>query len=430
MTRFILFICVVLFISSSIEAARILCYFPNPSKSHVLLAMPICEELAARGHSVISVTNFKFGKSSANYKNIVIPRPGFDPELFGRMSSGESKPSPAFLKQVSDQFRSDNIATLISPEFQQIMKNEKFDLVFLIPVFFNNVQLGIADHFKAPWVGLTPMGNILPIRHFLGSHSLPATVPHFLSNIHGSMCYVQRVKNFLFTIVEYGMTYYMDQIQRAEYEEHFPSNKYRSYDDMMRNMSLIFLNQHFADTEIIRPLLPNEVEVGGIQIKTKPSPLEGELKQFLDNATDGAILWTFGSNLPVSTTQPDKVDIMLKVLSKVKQRVVVKWEDEDTSRLPKNVLAQKWLPQDSILAHPNVKLFIGHGGLGGVGESKYHQVPILGMPFFGDQDGNMAKITEEGWGRGIKLSAVTEESFSEILHDMLTNKKYVKFITY
>uniref|UniRef100_A0A336LSP1 CSON003227 protein n=1 Tax=Culicoides sonorensis TaxID=179676 RepID=A0A336LSP1_CULSO len=424
MSRLTILFILISFIITTINASRILCYFPNPSKSHVILAMPICEELANRGHIVTSVTNFKFGKNSSNFKNIVVPRPGFDDDLFGKLSSGDVKPSPKFLMQVSKKFREDNIETLKSPEFQKIMKEETFDLIFFIPVFFNNVQLGIADHFKTPWVGLTPMGNILPIRQMLGSHTLPATVPNFLLHMHGKMGFPERVKNFLFNIVDYGMTFYMDTVQKSEYEQYFPSNKYRSYDDMKKNMSLIFLNSHFADSEIIRPLLPNEIEIGGIQIKTKPAPLEGELKQFLDNATNGAILWTFGTNLPVSSTQPAKVDVMLKVLSKIKEKVVVKWESDDLSRLPKNILGQKWLPQDSILAHPNVKLFIGHGGLGGVGEAKYHQVPILGMPFFGDQDSNMAKIEEEGWGKSIKLNAVTEENFSALLNDMLTNEKY------
>lgn len=410
------------FIIAYSDASRILCYFPNPSRSHVLLALPICEELADRGHSVIAVTTTKLGKPTKNFKNIVIPQPGFDPELDAMMKSGNST-SVKFLMKTSETFRRMNIDTIKSSEFQRLMKEEKFDLVFFINVFFNNVQLGIADHFKAPWVGLSPMGNILPNRQYLGAHSLPATVPGKIFHVKGTMTFKERIRNLIFNIVEYLANCYMDGVQKQEYETIFPPNKYRSYEEMKKNNSLFFMNSHFSDSGVIRPLLPNEIEVGGSQIKTKPASLTGELKKFLDEATDGAILWTFGSNVDISTTQPEKVNIILKALSKLKHRVVLKWEIEDKSRLPKNVLAQKWLPQDSILAHPNIKLFIGHGGLGGVGEAKYYQVPILGMPFFGDQDSNMDQIEEEGWGRSIKLSKLTTEIFSEILNDMLTNQK-------
>lgn len=66
------------------------------------------------------------------------------------------------------------------------------------------------------------------------------------------MSYVDRVKNFL-NIIEYGVIYYMDRIQRAEYAENFPAEICRSYDEMAKNMSLILFNQHFGETEVIRP---------------------------------------------------------------------------------------------------------------------------------------------------------------------------------
>lgn len=76
-------------------------------------------------------------------------------------------------------------------------------------------------------------------------------------------------------------------------------------------------------------------------------------------------------------------------------------------------------------AHKNVKLFITHGGAGGCNEAMFHRVPIIGVPFFGDQPGNVAKYVKEGWARDIMLDEITEESFTEAVTDLLNNKKYV-----
>lgn len=87
-------------------------------------------------------------------------------------------------------------------------------------------------------------------------------------------------------------------------------------------------------------------------------------------------------------------------------------------------MVEKWLPQDDILAHPNVRLFISHCGKGSVTESKYHGVPILGMPIFGDQLKNIEQVVEEGWGLEMKYTDLSEERLTKSINELFRNKSY------
>lgn len=48
-----------------------------------------------------------------------------------------------------------------------------------------------------------------------------------------------------------------------------------------------------------------------------------------------------------------------------KQKVIWKYDSEKdlANRISSNVLVRKWLPQNDILAHKNVRLIISHGGM-------------------------------------------------------------------
>lgn len=74
----------------------------------------------------------------------------------------------------------------------------------------------------------------------------------------------------------------------------------------------------------------------------------------------------------------------MSTFSNLTQRVIWKWDKEDEMPdTPANVKLVKWLPQQDLLAHPNIRLFITHGGLLSTEEAVYHGVPVIGMPVFG-----------------------------------------------
>lgn len=75
------------------------------------------------------------------------------------------------------------------------------------------------------------------------------------------------------------------------------------------------------------------------------------------------------------------------------------------------------------LAHPNVKLFITHGGLLSTIESVYHGVPILGLPVFGDQTMNMINAVAAGYALMLPFRKFSEEKFAAALSELLYNQR-------
>lgn len=82
------------------------------------------------------------------------------------------------------------------------------------------------------------------------------------------------------------------------------------------------------------------------------------------------------------------------------------------------------MPQSDILAHKNVVLFITHGGLFGTTEGVHRGVPMLFLPLYGDQYRNGQRAELNGYGRVLKFGDVNANSLTELLTEMISNKKY------
>lgn len=74
-----------------------------------------------------------------------------------------------------------------------------------------------------------------------------------------------------------------------------------------------------------------------------------------------------------------------------------------------------------ILAHPNVKLFITHGGLLSTMETTYYGKPIVGMPIFGDQEMNMLEAVRNGYGLSVPYHEFTKDKFANAIKEVLRN---------
>ena len=96
--------------------------------------------------------------------------------------------------------------------------------------------------------------------------------------------------------------------------------------------------------------------------------------------------------------------------------------------LPRSICSVSSLPRlytlpYHFLAHPKVKLFIGHGGALGVNEAVYEGVPILGIPLYADQTLNLKVLERHGAAEILEYTDINDETVSTKLTAMLNDAK-------
>jgi UDP:flavonoid glycosyltransferase YjiC (YdhE family) len=189
---------------------------------------------------------------------------------------------------------------------------------------------------------------------------------------------------------------------------------------IMRQVALKGYVAFHSEHSSHRPWLVNsfpEVEPAGtLERWPKLCEFTGSLAEGPGNATDleGEFGSFFGmaaaSGLPVicvslgSMMIPDQViiDAIYNGLAGGPWRVIWSLKGWARSRISEvdtsQFLLSPWIPQQEVLAQPGCKAFLTHGGWGGLMEGAASGVPVVALPFFGDQPENADMVVQKGWG--------------------------------
>ncbi|XP_036329986.1 UDP-glycosyltransferase UGT5-like isoform X3 [Rhagoletis pomonella] len=316
-------------------------------------------------------------------------------------------------------------AFLQEPGVQELLaSNQTFDAV-ICEIFLSESLFGLSEHFNAPLIGLGTFGAHPWNTDMVGSPSPPSYVPSAMLPFTDHMTLLQRVGNLAYNIFERLLldVYYLPQ-QEALYKKFFPNNKRDMY-DVRRNAALVLVNQHVS-LSYSRPYVHNHIEVGGMHINRKRSPLPADLERFINGSQHGVIYFSMGSNLRSKNLPLEKRQAILETFRGLKQRVLWKFEDPNLEGKPDNVYISEWFPQDDVLAHPNVRIFITHGGLLSTTESIYHGKPFIGIPIFGDQFLNMNRAQAGGYGIRVDYTTLAKDNFKAAIERMLADGSYAK----
>ncbi|CAH2062357.1 unnamed protein product, partial [Iphiclides podalirius] len=403
---------------------KILCVTPVPSRSHTHLAKGIVDALLDAGHQVTWITPFPVKSTDKNLKQIDTSETRAIAEALNVMNN------PQMGMSLVRQFGANiSLTAAASAAVREVVVKEQFDAV-VSEWFFSDMEAGYAAVQQVPWILLN--GVVMhPYMEYLVDtvRSLPV-VPFMMLDFPVPMSLWQRLQNtfgfgmmILGTWLDYSKT-------AAAYEERFaPLAAARGvtlppFPDALHNISIMFVNSHPSFAPAFS-LPPNVVEIAGYHIAEDTPPLPKDLQEILDSSPRGVVYFSLGSVLKSAALPEQTKKDLIKVLGELPCTVLWKFE-EKMDGLPKNVHIRPWMPQTSILAHPNVRVFITHGGLLSTLESLRYGVPIVAVPVFGDQPGNADRSVRAGHALKVKFSPNMAPELKAAAAQMLDDDRYYK----
>ena len=321
-----------------------------------------------------------------------------------------------------------NREALNSTKVKELLQ-KKIDVMITIPAFGNEVAYYLAMKTNASLVPFITASNSFPNINFdMGDPYNPSYMPNPILGYTQKMTFGQRLINTLVTAAYLivRQIYILPEAEKLLHEA-FPEDEIPSLNELGKN-SALFINHGTPFTgDGLRPTMPKTI-MAGLMSCSPAKPLPENLESFIANSKDGVIFVSFGSVLKASKMPESKRLMMLSVFSKLKQRVIWKWET-DMEDAPPNVMLSSWLPQTSLLAHPNVRLFITHGGAGSIQETICHKTPIVGVPINGDQIVNIKEAVNKKIGVHVDWYQMTEEILAEAINKVLDDSSFQTSVT-
>lgn len=414
---FVLILCL-----GSTEQSNILGLFPHFGYSHFKVYSPILTALAERGHNVTVVTYIKNSEPQPNYDELILEgRSGTD--VF---SLEDHIPSRSlwtlfmefYILHVEGQMACEVFYK--SPFIEEIIRRHSvtpYDMVIM--EFFNtDCYLGLPYLLQVPIVGLSSCA-LMPWHY--ARVALPDTPSYIQSEFIGfgeELSWQERFVNFVQSNgnkILYRLT---------EWKDNAVIKKYLNLDvdvrEVAKTTSLVFVNQHYSLSGN-RPLTSQVKEIGGVHIpqENKFPPIPKAIEDFLNASNETVLFISFGSMLRSSTIPKHKFDGIVAALKKLNLRVIWRWDSEKVPLTSSQFIFPKWAPQLSLLCHPKVNLFWGHGGMLGTTECVYCGKPIIVTPFYGDQFLNGKATENRKMGTMLNFDEISETKVLETLREIM-----------
>ncbi|XP_045475115.1 UDP-glycosyltransferase UGT4-like isoform X4 [Harmonia axyridis] len=425
--RILLYIILFVSVSEFARCANILAVIPSPFFSHQATFRPLWLKLAEKGHKITLITtdlmNPNENITQIDYHDAYEV---FEKNSFNNLLKKGLNIVEVFLA-FKDLMRSNMDYQFTHPGLLELLRNNKtFDLMLV-----ELAQPGwpiLSYKFKCPYIGLSSMDTYANVHAAVGNAMHPILYPMADAGFKEKMNLKDRILSMILMIVGETIFRFIFIPFTDDYLKMLIDNELPTSREAWSNMSMLFVNANPVFFPA-RPVTPVTVNLGGGLHLTQPRELPKDLQKYLDESKDGCIYVSFGTTVNSAYLSAEQKEVLTSVFKDMApMRILWKFDEVDIANKPKNVEIRTWVPQQDVLRHPNVKAFITQGGLQSMEEAIDSAVPMLGMPFYGDQNNNVNKMETKKFGLKLLPTEMNKESLKAALKELLENPIYKKNI--
>lgn len=361
-----------------VYGSRILAIFPVPFRDHQVIFRPLVAELSKRGHDLTILTT---DPSSFFYENVDSIDLSFAYNLNVMEKLKERSSGLDLIRNVFNVMRSVAEAELKSAQVQQLLRNnsESFDVI-LVDWSGPTLMNGFAYKFNAPLIGINPGGALLTSHEAMGNPNHPVAFPSILMPFSENLSLMQRMASTIFSF-RYRYLYLNEELpQQNEIAKDYFGSDIPDLWDIKSNADLLLINSYQALGNS-RPIGPTTIYLGGIHAQ-QSKQLPRDLQKFMDESY-GIVYINLDSVTMQAFAETDRLQKLVNVLESTTNLDIV-WNLNElplvintTARLYQSPL----IPQEDVLAHNNVRLFITTGSQRDIEDAIHHIVPVLGFTF-------------------------------------------------
>ncbi|XP_004084612.1 UDP-glucuronosyltransferase 2C1-like [Oryzias latipes] len=409
--------------------------------SHWLNMRTIIEELVRRNHSITVLVpdaspsvNYNNSRDAAKFDFLVFKVPFSRSDCVSMMqefmdfSMYEMHSSSLlqvfwrmsyFMQRSSDLGMQQCDAMLKNQQLMATLRDASYDVVLVDPL----VMCGdlVADLLGVPLILSLrfSFGSTLE-RHCGHAPFPPSFVPTAPLPYSDHMSFVQRLTNTLMTV---SMSVLHEALWRLKLDPYYTEVKGSpsSYCGTFGKAD-IWLIRTFWDLETPRPSPPNFKFVGGLHCKPA-NQLPEEMEAFVQSSGNaGVVVVTFGSM--VTNLTAERAEVIASALGRIPQKVIWRYCGHRPATLAPNTKLYDWIPQNDLLGHSRTRAFVTHGGTNGLYEALFHGVPVVGVPLFGDQPDNLARISRHGAALVLNFNSMTADDLTEALQAVINQPSF------
>ncbi|KAH8280821.1 hypothetical protein KR054_000254, partial [Drosophila jambulina] len=407
-------------------AADILAVFPYRLPSPYQVVRPLVRSLIERGHRVTMITPMGMPPDIEGVRHLRVPMLNklmqdmieSDQFLdFFRNKWTEGVLASTILANVSHAILSDSGVQRILSD-----RSERFDLI-LMEASHLDALYGLAEFYNATLMGVSCVTTSWNIDFLAGNPAPSIYEPVSPMGYALDPSLINKWHNWIYISEEKLLERLVFRPAQLRVFKKFFGYSAEMQDELRSRFSLILINSHFSMGRV-RSNVPNLIEVGGMHLSETPEPCDEQLQRFMDEAEHGVIFFSMGLDILVKYLPDNMQQPLLQAFSRLKQRVVWKSEFSTISNNSDNIYVIARAPQRHILAHPNLRLFINHGGLLSVMEAIHSGVPMLGLPLFFDQFNNLHRVKQAGMAKVLDANNLDADTLTNTIQELLESSNY------